>query len=160
MEPVSDKFILEHETLLPECWLQSCPVWNTSSLNQISNLVELLVKETIIDVYKPLEEHKIRFVFYIKKKKLKEKKKKKISCCHQISNWNKRGLARMAVQMTLLATAKLAVEICTFWSWIWPRSIIVGAGFQSMDFITNPWNSKGLRFHEELQWYTADCLTM
>lgn len=77
----------------------------------------------------------------------KSKPPQRVRCCCKISNCNKRNLSRSAVLVTLLATSKPALEIRTFWSWIWPRPIIVGAGFQSMDFITDPWNSKGLRFH-------------
>lgn len=100
-----------------------------------------------------------RIVFYIKKKPQTETIKKPrfpaaVSSCHKFSNWHRRVLSRSAVLTTLLATSKPKLERCTFWSWMWPRHIIIGAGFQSMDFIANPWNSKGLRFHVVV-WRTA-----
>lgn len=99
-----------------------------------------------------------RFVFYIKKKtnpgNQQAQTSPEVRCCHKFSNWNKRVLSRSAVLTTLLATSKPKLKICTFWSWMLPRHIIVGAGFQAMDFIANPWNSEGLRFHV-LVWRTT-----
>lgn len=153
---ISDNFILKKWNLLAcMCVTAHIKLLSTSSLNQLL-LTEVLVRDIVSHLYEFWEGCSVQV--WIPHEKISHQTTEnpnppKSAVAVRLFT-EMRGLSRSTILITFLATPKPALEICTFWSWIWPKAITVGAGFQSTDFITNLWNSKGLKFHV-LVWRAA-----